>query len=35
MPVTVAVDSNGESAHVTGPAIWKEKIEVQEAKLKS
>jgi fumarate hydratase class I len=27
MPVTVAVDSNGESAHVTGPAIWKLKIE--------
>jgi fumarate hydratase class I len=27
MPVTVAVDSNGESAHVTGPAIWKVKIE--------
>ena len=27
MPVTVAVDSTGESAHVTGPAIWKVKIE--------
>jgi len=27
MPVTVAVDSSGESAHVTGPAIWKVKIE--------
>jgi len=27
MPVTVAVDSSGESAHVTGPAIWKIKIE--------
>jgi fumarate hydratase class I len=27
MPVTVAVDSNGESAHVSGPAIWKVKIE--------
>ena len=26
MPVTVAVDSEGESAHVTGPAIWKIKI---------
>jgi fumarate hydratase class I len=35
MPVTVAVDSLGESAHVTGPAIWKAKIEVQDAKLKS
>jgi len=34
MPVTVAVDSLGESAHVTGPAIWKAKIEVQDAKLK-
>ncbi|MGH1486274.1 MAG: fumarate hydratase [Cellvibrionaceae bacterium] len=27
MPVTVAVDSNGESVHQTGPQIWKEKIE--------
>ena len=27
MPVTVAVDSTGESAHVKGPAIWKVKIE--------
>lgn len=27
MPVTVAVDSHGESAHVTGPAIWRVKIE--------
>jgi len=27
MPVTVAVDSQGESAHVTGPAIWQAKIE--------
>ena len=27
MPVTVAVDSTGESAHVTGPAVWKVKIE--------
>ncbi len=26
MPVTVAVDSNGESVHQTGPAIWKGKI---------
>ncbi len=26
MPVTVAVDSRGESAHVTGPAIWQGKI---------
>ncbi|WP_105103711.1 fumarate hydratase [Microbulbifer pacificus] len=27
MPVTVAVDSNGESVHNTGPVIWKHKIE--------
>ncbi len=26
MPVTVAVDVNGESVHTTGPAIWREKI---------
>jgi len=26
MPVTVAVDSRGESVHQTGPAIWGEKI---------
>jgi fumarate hydratase class I len=26
MPVTVAVDTNGESVHLTGPAIWKERI---------
>ena len=27
MPVTVAVDSRGESIHQTGPQIWKAKIE--------
>ncbi len=27
MPVTVAVDSQGESVHQTGPAIWKARIE--------
>ena len=27
MPVTVAVDSQGESVHKTGPALWKVKIE--------
>ncbi|MGN0921978.1 MAG: fumarate hydratase [Cellvibrio sp.] len=27
MPVTVAVDSNGESVHTAGPQIWKAKIE--------
>ncbi|MFZ2288410.1 MAG: fumarate hydratase [Halopseudomonas yangmingensis] len=26
MPVTVAVDSSGESVHITGPQIWKKKI---------
>jgi fumarate hydratase class I len=26
MPVTVAVDSGGTSAHITGPAEWKQKI---------
>ena len=26
MPVTVAVDSTGESVHKTGPVIWKQKI---------
>ena len=26
MPVTVAVDSNGTSAHTTGPAEWQQKI---------
>jgi fumarate hydratase class I len=35
MPVTVAVDTHGESVHVTGPAIWKANIEVQDAQLKS
>lgn len=26
MPVTVAVDSSGESVHITGPKIWQQKI---------
>ena len=26
MPVTVAVDSNGESVHITGPKLWRSKI---------
>jgi len=26
MPVTVAVDTKGESVHITGPAIWQQKI---------
>jgi fumarate hydratase class I len=29
MPVTVAVDVNGESVHQTGPQIWSAKIEEQ------
>ncbi|MBO1518777.1 fumarate hydratase [Oceanisphaera pacifica] len=33
MPVTVAVDSEGNNAHVTGPAIWKAKIAELDAKL--
>ena len=33
MPVTVAVDVNGESVHQTGPAIWKAKIEEQAIEL--
>ncbi len=27
MPVTVAVDVNGEAVHETGPALWRKKIE--------
>ena len=34
MPVTVAVDSRGESVHLTGPQIWKKKIETQVLELK-
>jgi fumarate hydratase class I len=26
MPVTVAVDTSGESVHITGPAKWREII---------
>ena len=33
MPVSVAVDSRGESVHVTGPQIWKQKIEEQKLEL--
>ncbi|WP_026957980.1 MULTISPECIES: fumarate hydratase [Aliagarivorans] len=35
MPVTVAVDSNGNSAHAEGPAIWQAKLEELDAKLSS
>ncbi|WP_341937769.1 fumarate hydratase [Marinimicrobium sp. C2-29] len=33
MPVTVAVDSQGESVHQTGPKIWKAKIEEEKIKV--
>ena len=29
MPVTVAVDSRGESVHSTGPAEWSKKLKVE------
>lgn len=32
MPVTVAVDSHGESVHETGPALWKSKLASGEVK---
>lgn len=34
MPVTVAVDSRGESVHKTGPKIWKAKIEEHALEIK-
>jgi fumarate hydratase class I len=34
MPVTVAVDVNGESVHKTGPQIWRDKIKVEITGLK-
>ncbi len=33
MPVTVAVDSKGESVHQTGPKIWAKKIEEESIKI--
>lgn len=33
MPVTVAVDSKGESVHITGPGIWQEKIAAEAINL--
>ncbi|MBQ0798681.1 MAG: fumarate hydratase [Porticoccaceae bacterium] len=33
MPVTVAVDSRGESVHITGPQHWKEVIEERSLEL--
>uniref|UniRef100_A0A486XHP4 Fumarate hydratase class I, aerobic n=1 Tax=Rheinheimera sp. BAL341 TaxID=1708203 RepID=A0A486XHP4_9GAMM len=35
MPVTVAVDSNGNNVHQQGPVIWKAKIEDLDAALKA
>ena len=32
MPVTVAVDSQGDSVHISGPAIWRGKLESGEIK---
>lgn len=34
MPVTVAVDHTGNSVHITGPQIWKQKIEEQVLNIK-
>lgn len=33
MPVTVAVDTSGESVHITGPKIWQAKIHEQAIKF--
>ncbi len=33
MPVSVAVDSRGESVHITGPKHWRQKIEEQAIEL--
>ena len=33
MPVTVAVDSNGQSVHHTAPAIWRQKLNVKAPSL--
>ncbi len=35
MPVTVAVSAQGESVHVSGPALWKEKIAQKIIEIKS
>ncbi len=34
MPVTVAVDSQGQSVHQSGPALWKQRIEEHELDIK-
>ena len=33
MPVSVAVDAHGESVHITGPEIWRQRIEEQAIEL--
>ena len=33
MPVSVAVDSRGESVHITGPQVWQQRIEEQALEL--
>ncbi len=33
MPVSVAVDARGESVHITGPEIWRQRIEEQAIEL--
>jgi len=33
MPVSVAVDAQGESVHITGPEIWRQRIEEQAIEL--
>ena len=33
MPVSVAVDTQGDSVHVSGPKIWQAKIEEQALEL--
>lgn len=33
MPVSVAVDARGESVHVTGPKVWRQRIEEQAIEL--
>ena len=33
MPVSVAVDARGESVHITGPKIWRQRIEEQAIEL--
>jgi len=33
MPVSVAVDSRGESVHITGPQVWQQRIEEQSLEL--